>query len=77
MRMEYVVVSYPTVRDVYIDGKVAGKTNETIRVERGHHRFDLGEPRDYQPPYIEMSIRDTTSIRPMRIEDFKPLGGDE
>ena len=41
MRMEYVVVSYPTARDVRIDGQIAGKTNDTLRVERGHHTFDL------------------------------------
>ncbi len=76
MRMEYVVVSYPTARDVRIDGQIAGKTNDTLRVERGHHTFDLGDPQDYQPASIEKSIRNTTSIKPMRIEDFRPLGGD-
>jgi hypothetical protein len=76
MRMEYVVVSYPTVRDVRIDGQIAGKTNDTLRVERGHHTFDLGVPLDYQPASIEKSVRDTTSIKPMRIKDLRPSGGD-
>ena len=76
MRMEYVVVSYPTARDVRIDGRIAGKTNDTLRVERGHHTFDLGYPQDYQPASIKKSIRNTTAIRTMRIEDFRPLGGD-
>jgi hypothetical protein len=75
--MEYVVVSYPTVRDVRIDGKIAGKTSDPpLRVERGHHVFDLGDPQDYQPLSVEKSVRDTTSIKPMRIKDFRPLGGD-
>lgn len=77
MRMEYVVVSYPTVRDVRLDGQIIGKTNVTLRVERGNHTFDLGDPLDYQPAYIEKSVRNTTTIRTMHIEDFRPLGGDE
>jgi hypothetical protein len=76
MRMEYVVVYYPTARDVRIDGQIAGKTNETLRVERGHHTFDLGDPQDYQPLSVEKSVRDTTSIKPMRIKDLRPSGGD-
>ena len=76
MRMEYVVVSYPTARDVLIDGQIAGKTNEPpLRVERGHHVFDLGEPLDYKPASIEKSVRDTTSTKPMLIKDFRPSGG--
>jgi hypothetical protein len=76
MRMEYVVVSYPTARDVRIDGQIAGKTNDTLRVERAHHTFDLGDPLDYQPASIEKSVRSTTTIKPMRIKDFRPSGGD-
>ena len=76
MKMEYVVVTYPTARDVRIDGQIAGKTNETLRVERGHHSFDLGDPQDYQPLSVEMNVRDTTAIKPMHIKAFRPLGGD-
>jgi hypothetical protein len=76
MRMEYVVVSYPTVRDVYIDGQITGITNNTLRVERGHHTFDLGYPQDYQPASIKKSVRNTTIIKTMHIEDFQPLGCD-
>ena len=77
MRMDYVVVSYPTARDVRIDGQIAGKTNDTLRVERAHHTFDLGYPQDYQPASIEKNVRSTTTIKPMRIKDFQPLGGDQ
>lgn len=76
MRMEFVVVSYPTDRDVRIDGQIAGKTNDTLRVERGHHTFDLGDLQDYKPASMEKSVRNTTSIKPMRIKDFRPSGGD-
>jgi hypothetical protein len=75
MKMEYVVVSYPANRDVRIDGQIAGKTNKTLRVERGHHIFDLGDPQDYQPASIEIDVRGTTSIKPLHIDDFHPTGG--
>ena len=41
--MEYVVVSYPNSRRVYVDKNVAGNTNDTLMVEAGHHVFDLGK----------------------------------
>jgi hypothetical protein len=75
MYSEYVVVSYPSVRDVYIDGQIAGKTKDTIRVERGTHRFDLGKPQDYQPKSVELDVKNSTSLHPLPIAVFKPLGG--
>lgn len=77
MRMEFVVISYPASREVRVDKQVAGKTNETIRVQRGHHTFDLGEPLDYQPASVEKRVRKTTTVRTMHIDDFQPLGGNE
>lgn len=74
--MEYVVVSYPTDRDVRIDGRLAGRVNNTLMVERGHHIFDLGNPQDYQPPSVEKNVQDTTTVTPLIIDDFKPLRGD-
>ena len=73
--MEYVVVSYPTNRNVRIDRQVAGRTNDTLMVERGHHIFDLGEPQDYQPPSVEKDVQDTTTVSPLVISDFQPSGG--
>lgn len=73
--MEYVKVSYPTERDVRVDGQIAGMTNDTLMVERGHHNFDLGEPQDYQPAAVEKNVQHTTSVSPLLIDDFHPLGG--
>lgn len=74
--MEYVVVTYPTDRNVRIDEQTAGKTNQTLMVEMGHHTFDLGEPQDYAPNSVEKNVQDTTSITPLVIDDFQPAGGD-
>lgn len=73
--MEYVVVSYPIDRDVRVDGRVAGKTKDTLMMERGHHRFDLGNPLDYQPPSVEKNVQNTTAVTPLVIVDFMPSGG--
>jgi hypothetical protein len=70
--MEYVVVHYPTARKLRIDGQDAGFTNETLIVEKGHHIFDLGQPADYQPPSVEKTVQNTTSVGPLIIDDFHP-----
>ena len=73
--MEYVVVTYATERNVRVDSQVAGKTNDTLMVDRGHHVFDLGEPRDYQPPSVERDVQNTTAVSPLVISAFHPSGG--
>jgi len=68
---EFVVVSYRSERNVLIDGQLAGKTNDTLTVERGHHIFSLEGPQDYQPLSVERTVRRTTALNPMIIE-FRP-----
>jgi hypothetical protein len=75
--MEFVVVSYPKDRKVRIDDKVAGNTNDKLMVETGHHIFDLGEPIDYKPLWVAKVVHNTTSVTPLRINDFQPTGGDK
>jgi len=69
--MEYVRVDYPQERDVYIDGQLAGKTNQPLMVEEGHHVFDLGGPHDYTPASQEVLVQNTTLIDPQVVE-FSP-----
>jgi hypothetical protein len=72
--MEYVVIKWSTSRKVRIDGQDAGFTNDTLKVEKGHHTFDLGDPRDYLPATIDLVVESTTSVGPLVIIDFKPSG---
>jgi hypothetical protein len=72
--MEYVVAKYPIERDVYIDWQPAGKTNRTLMVEKGHHRFDLGRPGDYAPDSHDVMVENTTELTPLILE-FSPKGG--
>jgi hypothetical protein len=68
---EYVLVSYARVRDVFIDGRRSGMTNELLTVAEGEQEFSLGEPVDYKPRRCVVSVTGTTPNSPERI-DFEP-----
>ncbi|HUF19536.1 MAG TPA: PEGA domain-containing protein [Burkholderiales bacterium] len=65
--MEYVIVSFPTNRFVYIDGEKGGITNDVLRVEAGTHDFDLGNLRNYKPGSREVAVTGTTVLKPLKI----------
>lgn len=65
--MEWVFVSYPRVRDVYVDGRLSGRTDELLATREGEQDFDLGDPRDYRPRRCTVVVTGTTSSTPMRI----------
>ncbi|MCD4807927.1 MAG: hypothetical protein K8R13_10255, partial [Methanococcoides sp.] len=71
-KMEYVTVKYYRKRNVFMDGNSTGKTNETLRVEEGTHKFDLGEPKNYSPGFRKTKVMNTTQIKPMEIT-FSPV----
>jgi hypothetical protein len=64
---QFVIVSFPDSRTVFVDGTPCGPTNEVMTVERGTHRFDLGDPLDYDPPSIVKFVVGTTEQNPMRL----------
>jgi hypothetical protein len=65
--MEYIIVSFPTNRFVYIDGEKGGITNDVLRIEAGTHEFDLGNRRNYQPESQEVEVEGTTVLQPLKI----------
>ena len=65
--MEYVTVTYPTDRFVYIDDEQDGRTNEVLRVAAGTHVFDLGTLANYKPASRQVEVRDTTVLQPLVI----------
>lgn len=73
--MEFVIVTYPSSRDVFVDDQLSGKTGETLQIETGHHRFSLGEPKDYEPPMQDVVVAATNPIIPMEIA-FTPKVGE-
>jgi hypothetical protein len=69
--MEYVKVTYPTDRFVYLDDEQAGRTNDVLRVEAGTHVFDLGTPANYKPASRQVEVKDTTVLQPLVIAFYK------
>ena len=65
--MEYVKVTYPTSRFVYIDDEQSGRTNAVLRVEAGTHAFDLGTPTNYKPASSQVEVTNTTVLQPLVI----------
>ena len=63
--MEYVKVTYSTIRFVYIDGEQSGYTNDVLRIDAGTHVFDLGKMANYKPPFWEVAVDQTTVLDPM------------
>lgn len=65
--MEFVMVSFPTNRFVYIDGKKGGITNDVLRIESGTYEFTLGNLKNFEPASQEVEVRDTTVLKPLTI----------
>lgn len=69
--MEFVLVTFPTLRAVRLDGAQQGQTGQIIGVQRGTHLFDLGTPQDYTPPLVQTVVANTTQMQPLVIP-FQP-----
>lgn len=69
--MEYVIVSFPTDRLVYIDGEKNGTTNTMLKVDAGTHGFDLGPVENYRPGSREVTLSGTTSLSPRVIAFYR------
>lgn len=65
--MEYVQVTFPTDRFVYIDDEQAGRTNDVLRLAAGTHVFDLGPLSNYKPASRQVEVKDTTVLQPLVI----------
>ena len=65
--MEFIVVRYTDKRNVFIDNMPMGRTGEKLRVQKGKHTINLGDPRDYVPAWRRPDVRGTTSIKPMEV----------
>jgi len=65
--MEYVIVTFPTKRLVYIDGDQNGYTNEVLRLDAGTHVFELGTLANYKPASRKVTVKDTTMLEPLEI----------
>jgi hypothetical protein len=65
--MEYVTVTFPTRRLVYIDGEQNGYTNDVLRVDAGTHIVELGNLYNFRPSFRKVLVVDTTVLEPLEI----------
>jgi hypothetical protein len=66
--MEFIIVRYPTHREVIIDGKPSGFTNMILMVQKGNHQIELTGKIDYRPAKLIVMIKNTDVDFPMKIE---------
>ena len=64
---QFVRIRYPRNRNVEIDNTIGGFTNQVLIVEEGTHRFDLGQPTNYSPVFIDEVVTGTTPATPLEI----------
>jgi len=65
--MEFVIVSFPTDRFVYINEKQNGRTNKSLRVDTGSHLFHLGPLKNYEPESQVVVVSGTTVLAPQEV----------
>jgi hypothetical protein len=69
--MEYVKVTFPTKRFVYVDGEQNGYTNDVLRVDAGTHLFELGNRNNFCPASRKVLVQDTTVLDPLEVPFFR------
>ena len=69
--MEFALVTFPSLRSVRVDGVRVGQTGQLLRLQRGNHSFDLGNPQNYAPPSVQVPLVNTGPTTPMVIA-FQP-----
>jgi hypothetical protein len=65
--MEFVIVQFPTQRQVNVNGGPQGTTGKIIRLQAGTHRFDLGSPVNYKPTTQTVQVTGTTKSTPLPV----------
>lgn len=55
-------------RTVFVDGEECGRTGKILRVERGKHTINLGDPRNYSSKWRRPLVENTTAIKPLKVE---------
>ena len=66
--VQYLVVRYDRRRRVFIDSKKSGFTNSKLRVSKGVHKVELGEPANFSPRSRRPDVKGTSVGNPMVIE---------
>jgi hypothetical protein len=67
--MEYLLVRFGSEdRVVVIDGRIQGRTNEVLEVEKGTHKISIeAPPSDFTPSEIKVVLKKTTTLSPREV----------
>jgi hypothetical protein len=66
--MEYLIVRFPGMREVRVDGVPHGRTNIVMQFEGGIHVVTLGPPWNFAPLEQKVLLYNTAALDPYRIE---------
>lgn len=64
---EFIQVTFPEERDVFINGERNGRTQQVLRTSPGRQTINLGEPKDYEPQWRRPDVTGTSSIKPLKV----------
>ncbi len=62
---QWILVTFPEVRDVLVDDTVCGTTNKVMMVQLGTHKITLGGAQNYVSPPMPVTVYNTTQQKPM------------
>jgi hypothetical protein len=65
--MEFLLVIYPSEREVLIDDVVAGLTNHIITLAPGSYTISLNGARAFTPPVQDVLVEGTSPLDPKEI----------
>lgn len=65
---QWIVVTFPEVRDVLVDDTVSGTTNKLMMVQLGAHTITLGGLQNYNSPPMPVSLFNTSMQAPMVLD---------
>jgi hypothetical protein len=68
----FLLVEYPSVREVFVDGVQCGLTKAPFQISNGYHSVDLGANRDYTPSSLRVRVQGEPYQAPVTAS-FQPL----
>jgi hypothetical protein len=70
--MGFLLIEYPTDRQVFVDDEQVGMTNTPFQVSNGYHRIELGLIQNYAPSFRRVEVRSEPYQAP-KTTSFEPL----
>jgi hypothetical protein len=62
---QWILVTFPEVRDVLVDDTLCGTTNKPMIVQLGTHTITLGGTQNYTSPPMPVQVFNTSRAKPM------------